>query len=266
MKKLFIFIIPVFALLGLLACFAFSQKLQVTRYTLSSEKLDRPAALAVVSDLHNSFFGDHQEELVEAIRTANPDAVLFIGDMAEDLQGLAGTRALVHALDGEFPIFYVSGNHECISGELEQIQAELRGMGVQVLEGESAYLSEDIRIAGAADPQCLYRQEWLDQIDALRASDDTFTILLSHRPDRIESYSEGFDLVLCGHAHGGQVRIPLLLKNGLWAPNQGWLPKLTAGVHAAGEGKMIVSRGLSKGFPPRIFNRPELVIVQLDPR
>ena len=59
--------------------------------------------------------------------------------------------------------------------------------------------------------------------------------------------------------------VPFLLEDGLWAPNQGFLPKYTSGIHEAGEGKMIVSRGLSKGFPPRIFNRPELVIVHLVP-
>lgn len=262
MKKIFFLFI---LLLALAAGLAFSQELQVTHYSLSSEKLDRHATLAVVSDLHNSFFGDQQAELAGAIRAANPDAVLFTGDMTEDLQGLAGTRALVRALSGEFPIFYVSGNHECASGELEAIQAELRDMDVQVLEGESVMLFDGLRIAGADDPQCLYRQEWRDQIDSLRALDDTFTVLLSHRPDRLDFYSEGFDLVLCGHAHGGQVRVPFLLENGVWAPNQGWLPKLTAGVYDAGGGKMIVSRGLSRGFPPRVFNRPELVIVQLDP-
>jgi len=265
MKKKFVFLMFLIVFLIVTACFAFSQELQVTHYTLSSDKLNHPVALAVVADLHNSFFGDDQAELAGAIRSANPDAVLFVGDMTESLQALTGTRALVQALGEEFPIFYVSGNHECISGELEAILSELREMGVHVLQGESVFLAEGLRIAGADDPQCLYRQEWRNQIASLRASDDVFTVLMSHRPDRAEFYSEGFDLILCGHAHGGQVRIPFLLENGLWAPNQGWLPEWTSGVHETGEGKMIISRGLSKGFPPRVFNRPELVIVHLDP-
>lgn len=253
------------AALGILMAAAFSQKLQITEYTLSSETLARSVTLAVISDLHDSFFGEGQAELAGAICAANPDAVLFTGDIAGDVSSLAATRALVRALAGEYPIFYVSGNHECASGELEEIKEQLRSMGVRVLEGESEILPCGLRIAGADDPLCLYRQEWQEQIDSLRAWDDVFTVLLSHRPDRADSYSSGFDLILSGHAHGGQVRIPFLLENGLWAPNQGFLPGYTTGIHDVGEGKMIVSRGLSKGFPPRVFNCPELVIVHLKP-
>lgn len=257
-------LVLVLAALGVLMAFGLSQKLQVSQYTIASEKLARPATLAVVSDLHNSFFGEGQAKLAGAIRAAKPDAVLMTGDMAESVVSLSATWELVQALDGEMPVYYVSGNHECASGELEEIKAQLRAMGVRVLEGESEILPCGVRIAGADDPLCLYRQEWQDQINGLRAQDDVFTVLLSHRPDRIDFYREGFDLILSGHAHGGQVRIPFLLENGLWAPNQGILPEYTTGIHDVGDGRMIVSRGLSKGFPPRIFNRPELVIVRLD--
>ncbi|MBP3653101.1 MAG: metallophosphoesterase family protein [Clostridia bacterium] len=255
----------VILLLMLLVCLAFSQKLQTTEYTISSEKLTQPVTLAVVSDLHNSSFGHEQAGLASAIRASNPDALLLTGDMAEDVQSLTATCDLIQALSTETPVFYVSGNHECASGELDEIKDRLRSMGVHVLEGESKILPCGLRIAGADDPLCLYRQEWRDQIASLRSEDGVFTVLLAHRPDRVEYYSEGFDLVLAGHAHGGQVRIPFLLEDGLWAPNQGLLPRYTSGIHETSGGRMIVSRGLSKGFPPRIFNRPELVIVHLVP-
>lgn len=255
----------ILVILLLMVCLAFSQKLQITEYTISSEKLTQPATLAVVSDLHNSSFGHKQAGLASAIRASNPDALLLTGDMAEDVQSLSATCDLIQALSGETPVFYVSGNHECASGELDEIKDRLRSMGVHVLEGESKILPCGLRIAGADDPLCLYRQEWRDQIASLRSGDDVFTVLLAHRPDRVEYYSEGFDLVLTGHAHGGQVRIPFILENGLWAPNQGFLPKYTTGIHETSDGRMIVSRGLSKGFPPRVFNRPELVIVHLVP-
>lgn len=253
------------AALFLFLSFALSQKLQVTQYIRTSDKLTQPVSLAVVSDLHNASFGRNQAELAAAIHAAQPDAVLFLGDMAEGMRSLSGTQMLVEALGGKYPIYYVSGNHECISGELEAIKNELRSMGVRVLEGESEVLPCGVRIAGVDDPQCLYRHEWQAQIEACRAQDDTFTVLLSHRSDRIDFYREGFDLILCGHAHGGQVRIPGILKNGLWSPNQGFFPQYTSGVHEAGQGHMIVSRGLSKGLLPRVFNRPELMIVQLNP-
>jgi hypothetical protein len=90
-----------------------------------------------------------------------------------------------------------------------------------------------------------------------------FQILLSHRPEMLSLYSEyGFDLVFSGHAHGGQFRIPFV--GGLVAPNQGLLPKYTAGKHEAGDTAMIVNRGLGNSlFPFRIFNRPEIVEVTL---
>jgi len=253
------------AALFLLLSFALSQKLQVSRYTRTSDKLSQPVSLAVVSDLHNAAFGKNQAELAAAIHAAQPDAVLMLGDMAEDMRSLSETCNLVEALGGKYPVYYVSGNHECASGELDAIKTKLRGLGVRVLEGESEVLSCGVRIAGADDPLCLYREEWQAQIEACRAQDDTFTVLMSHRPDRIDFYREGFDLILCGHAHGGQVRIPGILENGLWSPNQGLFPQYTTGVHEAGQGHMIVSRGLSKGLLPRVFNRPELVIVQLNP-
>lgn len=258
--------IAILLLLIALGCLAFSQALQITHYTLSSEKITQSATLAVVSDLHSSIFGNGQSRLIEAIRAEKPDAVLLTGDMTDTLHGLAATQQLVEGLSGETPIFFVSGNHECASGKLDAILNELRNMGVRVLRGESEILPCGLRIAGADDPLCLTRREWRDQMDSLRARDDRFTVLLSHRPDRIDFYREGFDLILTGHAHGGQIRIPLLLENGLWSPNQGFFPAYTTGMHDAGEGKMIISRGMSKGFPPRIFNRPELVIVHLNPQ
>jgi len=95
--------------------------------------------------------------------------------------------------------------------------------------------------------------------------DDVYSILLSHRPERVEAYhSSGFDLVVAGHAHGGQVRIPGIL-NGLYAPNQGFYPKYADGRYALGETLMIVGRGLSRSGLPRVFNPPELVIIDVEP-
>lgn len=260
MKKRFVALL----LLAVVACFAFSQELQVTEYVLSSEKLKQDAVLAVVSDLHNTVFGENQAELAAAIQAAQPDAVLMLGDMAGDLNSLSGTRMLVEALGGEYPVFYVSGNHERMSGQLDQIKAELRGMGVRVLAGDAEMLPCGIRIAGVDNPDQQHWEEWLAQGNACRAGDEVFNVLLSHRPDLLRYYGLDFDLVLCGHAHGGQVRLPFLLPNGLWAPNQGLFPKYTQGMHDVGEGTMIVSRGLSRGPLPRVFNRPELVIVRLE--
>ncbi|MDO4733224.1 MAG: metallophosphoesterase, partial [Bacillota bacterium] len=91
------------------------------------------------------------------------------------------------------------------------------------------------------------------------------SILLSHRPECTAFYeSSGFDLELSGHAHGGQLRIPGLL-NGLYAPNQGFFPKYAGGLYQLGKTSLLVSRGLCKSRLPRVFNRPELAIIELLP-
>lgn len=262
MKKRYLCIVPVIlAVLALIP--ALSQKLQVTSWTISSEKINESVRFALLTDLHNSSFGDNQAELAAAIDEADVEAVLMCGDMADDMQTVSGLCALVESLGGKYPVFYVSGNHECDSDtDLFAIKQMLREMNVIVLEGESVLLRDDVRIAGADDPKCLYRDEWKAQIDACRADDNVFTLLLSHRPDRIDFYREGFDLVLCGHAHGGQLR---LFGQGLWAPNQGFFPEYTSGFYPAGNGMMFVSRGLAKNKLPRLFNCPELAVIEVVP-
>lgn len=241
---------------------ALSQRLEVSHYTIASPKVTREYRLAVASDLHNSFYGESQSELIEAVLASGAEALLAPGDMADSVAELEGMRALVEGLDG-LPVFYTTGNHECASGEEAQIKAALRELGVTVLEGQSVDLGE-LRIAGTDDPQGLSRAQWREQIEACRAKDDVFTLLLAHRPDRIDSYSEGFDVTVSGHAHGGQVRIPGLLP-GLYAPNQGWFPRYTSGLYPVGEGQLLVSRGLAQSDVPRIFNRPELVVLHVAP-
>lgn len=250
-------------LLGALAAMAaFSQRLELSHYTVASPKVTQGITLAVASDLHNSFYGEGQRELIQAVLDSGAEALLAPGDMADSVAELEGMQALVEGLGG-LPVFYTTGNHECASGEEAQIKAALREMGVTVLEGQGVRFGE-IRIAGTDDPQGLTRAQWREQIEACRADDDVFTLLLAHRPDRIESYSEGFDITVSGHAHGGQLRIPGPLP-GVYAPNQGWFPKYTSGLYPAGEGQLLVSRGLAQSTVPRLFNRPELVILHVEP-
>ena len=100
--------------------------------------------------------------------------------------------------------------------------------------------------------------------DETNALDDVCTILICHCPEVLDTSlaDEKFDLVLSGHAHGGQVRIG---GHGLWSTSQGFLPKYTSGVNQMGESQVVISRGLGDSEPyPRIFNQPELVVVDVN--
>jgi predicted MPP superfamily phosphohydrolase len=169
----------------------------------------------------------------------------------------------------------VSGNHDVVSDDLPSPLARLTDYGIQVLEGESAFKGrgmQSIAFAGMQDPRVFRQQggkgKTIDRWKAALASirdrlGDRYSVLLSHRPEHFAHYASlGFDLVLAGHAHGGQIRLPFV--GALYAPEQGWLPRYASGVHVSGGTSMIVSRGLGNSwFPIRFLNRPELVVVRL---
>jgi predicted MPP superfamily phosphohydrolase len=150
----------------------------------------------------------------------------------------------------------------------------LKAAGVTVLRGDSDLLTigdNTIVISGVDDPDVTEYdtsyKTYEEQFETITKDINyvNYNILLAHRPENEKQYFDaGFDLVLSGHAHGGQVRVPFIL-NGLYAPNQGLLPKFAGGIFDSDGQKLIVSRGLSREntILPRIFNRPELVFISL---
>lgn len=213
-----------------------------------------PVRLAVLSDLHSTFYGREQAKLLQILDKQAPDAVLMAGDMADDVVPHDGIRSLLRAVGRRYPCFYATGNHECRSGQLETIKTMFQQYGVTVLSGQLVQViirGQLLEICGVDDPVCLETAEigaWQKQLaDCKKAGTmEAYRILLTHRPERTAFYRDsGFDLVLAGHAHGGQVRIPGLI-NGLFAPQQGILPRYAGGRYALGETTLIVSRGLCK--------------------
>ena len=142
---------------------------------------------------------------------------------------------------------------------------------VTVLEGEQKALTlngQCLNLCGIDDDEAGEATVQAQLAACSEAVDrDSFTLLLAHRPERIEQdyLGRGFDLVLSGHAHGGQWRIPGLI-NGLYAPGQGWFPQYAGGLYSFDNTTMIVGRGLSResSAVPRVFNRPELVVITLE--
>lgn len=258
------------AILVAAAANGLGKDLTVVPYTVHSQKITAPVRIVVISDLHSCRYGEGQEELVEAIRSAGPDLIVYTGDIADDVLALNGTVELLTRLDGAYPAYYAAGNHEFRRNDVEEIKDLFRRYHVTVLSGEEAELTvngQTLTICGIDDPWSgRTARSQLEKI-RIRGKEETggYRILLAHRPEQIDTYLEyNFDLILSGHAHGGQWRIPGLI-NGVYAPDQGIFPKYAGGRYDHGDTVHIVSRGLEKDKVkvPRIFNPPELVVIDI---
>ncbi len=266
----------------LLVAWAFSEKLHTVTYQIASAKITSPMRLVLLSDLHSSSYGKKQSALLAAIEKASPDFVCLVGDIFDDEASHQPTLDLFDGLADTYPCYFVTGNHEHWSDEGVVLKALLTSYGVTVLAGDVADItigSQTIRIGGIDDPTGFVSQgehgtpdkdTWYGQLTmtenlVMESASHLFSILLSHRPELVDVYRESpFDLVLTGHAHGGQVRLPFL-PNGIFSPGEGYYPHYTGGVHQLGDTTLVISRGLCKNELPRVFNPPELVVIDLVP-
>lgn len=264
------------AALALLAAGALDQRLIVREYVIEAEEITAPVRLAVLTDLHGCDYGPYGAELAAKVDAYHPDAILLVGDMFSADGDYMDELQLFRLLNGITYTYYVTGNHEYWEYDVPFLTSWIESTGVRVLDQSSAFLfldGQELNICGIPDPYAMNyagapsTEEQLART-AERVRKGVYTVLLAHRPELVEQYAENgsFDLVVAGHAHGGQVRIPGVI-NGLYAPNQGWFPRYAGGMYRAGDTTMIVSRGLSRQlqwFVPRVFNRPELVLVELN--
>ena len=245
--------------------------IKVVQYTMQNHKISSEIRIALITDLHSCDYGEKQKDLMDKIYMQSPDIVLLSGDIVDDRLPQGKAKEFLFAVSKKYPTYYVTGNHEFASGEVGAIKDMIADYGITVLEGNSVPVTikgQTINVCGVDDP-VVGKQEFARQIveSANGLSDDIFSVLLSHRPERFETYQQhDFDLVVAGHAHGGQWRIPVVL-NGVFSPHQGLLPQYAGGLYDFGEQTMVVSRGLAKEVVvvPRIFNRPELVMISLKP-
>lgn len=274
MRKKHWWILPVLAILVVLTLIALDERLILRTYTVVSPKLTAEVRLAVVTDFHSS---DNADDVVAMVASCAPDAVLMVGDIFDDdiaNRPTERTLSLMRQLSAQYPCYYVSGNHEAWTGEMDALYQQTEEAGVTVLRMSSGVLTvrgQRIALCGIPDPYEMVFSGAPDTEEQLRqALEDVdsadFTVLLAHRPELLAKYAQfPLDLVVSGHAHGGQVRIPGVL-NGLYAPNQGWFPKLAGGAYTQDGTTLIVSRGLAvRTRLPRIFNRPEVVLVRCVP-
>ena len=278
-KKKFIFLaIAAAVLVALVIWIAWGNTaLELNTYTISSSKLPQSFdgyRIAHVSDLHNAEIGKENGKLLTMLRDAGPDMIAITGDLIDsrntDIEvALQFVREAVKIA----PCYYVTGNHEARVNEYGELKAGMEAAGVTVLEDAKAEISlegKTITVIGVNDPS--YQTDYLfgdsetvmnTRLEELHTEDDGFTILLSHRPELFATYAEhNVDLVLSGHAHGGQFRMPFI--GGLVAPNQGLFPEYDAGIYTEGNTNMLVSRGVGNSILPfRINNCPEVILIEL---
>ena len=277
-KKCIILSVVVVILIALVIWIAWGNTaLELNTYTVTSARLPEcfdGYRIAHVSDLHNVEMSENNEKLLTMLREADPDMIAITGDLIDSRNtDVEIALQFVQEAMKIAPCYYVTGNHEARVNEYEELKTGLISAGVIILEDTQTEISiegHSITLIGVNDPS--FQTDYLfgdsetvinSKLTELHTDGEVFTILLSHRPELFDTYADhDVDLVLSGHAHGGQFRLPFI--GGVVAPNQGFFPEYDAGIYTDGNTNMIVSRGIGNSILPfRINNRPEVILIEL---
>lgn len=245
-------------------------RLVTTEYDMFSDRLPQNFSgfrILQLSDLHGRSFGRDNGRLVKAVKAAEPDIIVLTGDFIEGTKELPVVETLCSRLTEIAPVYFVSGNHDWASGEINALRTLLEDCGVKYLSNDYVELlrgGESIILAGVEDPNSrkdmMKPEELVDIIN--KTHSEKFVVLLAHRNDYPDKYPAlKVDIIISGHGHGGLVRIPGV--GGLFGANAELFPKYDSGVFKSGRYGMVVSRGLAPMTIPRIFNNPEIVVVNL---
>lgn len=248
--------------------------LKTTNYKIINSKIPKDFdnyKIIQVSDFHNTKNKKLVNKIVEEIEIQKPNVIVITGDLIHNDDNKYAIN-FIKKINKITDIYYVPGNHEAILKDYKGFIKLLKDNSVNVLDNKEKILKinkSEINLLGIVDPKIIDKESneiskiANNNLKKIKYNKENYSILLSHRPCLIDIYKkEKLDLVLTGHAHGGQIRLPLI--GGLYAPNQGILPKYTSGIINKDNTSMIVSRGIGNStFPLRVNNRPELVTITL---
>jgi hypothetical protein len=254
---------------------AFWRGLTVTVYEVAFPDLPAPFdgfTIVHLTDLHGARFGESQSRLVNLIARQNPDAIVFTGDMHDERLGSTGpVTDLIDGLRRVAPIYFVSGNHERYGHNtdyrtLRQLFTEAGGIDLDDAMTALQRGGASIRLYGLANYFTRTPEQILPRIEQVfpgLPGPGEFAVLLYHESDSFPALSTlPFQLVLAGHTHGGQIRLPFF--GGLLSPYRTWFPEYAGGRFDENGSVLISGRGLGGGHPvPRVFNPPEVVVVRL---
>ncbi len=251
-----------------------NNSITVTNINIENENIDNKFNILHLSDIHGKVFGKENEKIKEKIGSLNYDIVVITGDLIDSRRAnnITETVKFVKHLASNKPVYYVEGNHEYAleKSKYNQLADELSKIedNFYFLKGDHETITingNTIKILGVATVFTEYDDNLIiNDIDDFNTGDE-FKLILDHFPLHFDIYENSklnYDLVLSGHAHGGQIRLPFI--GGLFSPGEGFNPKYTSGVYNNKKGKMIVSRGLGNSlFPLRVFNRPQIVLIEV---
>ena len=254
----------------------FDNRIEVSDYNIQSPKIGKGFngfRILQISDYHS----DNLPGLVDEIKSLKPDIIVSTGDLVHDKGSYKPGIRLMERLVKIAPVYAVTGNHDVWRMDYSELEKDLCKIGVKTLHDESVFLrcgDDEIRLSGIDDPAAVDKsgiEENLEESISAIPKYDGYTILLFHRANLMDILKHhGFDLILSGHMHGGQFRLPW--GTGVCAPKSSWgsnskalFPKYFAGLYESHGTKMIVNRGLGNPMIiPRLFNRPEITVIELN--
>ena len=266
-KKLIVFAV-IAIILGILLVWG-NNALQITNYNYSSELIPENFdnfKIVQISDLHNKRFGKNAERLTRKIKKCKPDIIVITGDLIDSNHtNIDNALDAAEAFTEIAPTYFITGNHEkwLDDDDFDTLIKGIENLGITILDDSSVEIKKDdssFTLCGLDDESLT--DDTLNTL--LKESSSDFKLLLAHEPQFFDDYSASdADLVLSGHAHGGQIRIPFT-HIGIIAPDQYFLPEYSEGKFSKNDTTMIISRGLGNSIIPfRIFNRPEIVCISL---
>ncbi len=252
-----------------------NRSLQIERFAFADPDLPEGfdgAVIVQLSDLHCAQFGEGNRGLLSAVAAETPDYIFLTGDLVDQKKPMPEgyVETLAAGLSAIAPTYFVTGNHEWARGDVPELKNTLADGGVTVLSNQFVPLERGgdvILLAGIDDPNGYADQKTPEELagEIAAAGEDPYWMLLAHRNTLFaEVYSRlGADLTLCGHGHGGLVRLPFT--DGLFSTDRTFFPTYTAGFYQANGADVFVSRGLgNSGKTFRLFNRPQVAVLTLE--
>lgn len=260
--------------------------IETTEYDIEFEILPEAFEgfkIVQISDVHNALFNTENFDLIRTVYKLKPDMIVLTGDMINyGTTRFTRLFPLVEQLEEICEVYYILGNHEQTMrvANMLLITEEMEKLGVKMLFNDTVRIERDneaILLHGLCQYKKSYRDPYyseestyefsLSDMEKMlgKSSDELVDVVLAHNPMYFDVYAEwGADLIFSGHIHGGHWRIPIIDK-GIFSPNEELFPEYDGGEYIKNKAHMIVSRGLNNGmeFIPRLFNRPELVVVNL---